>query len=196
MRIISKFQDYYDSALAYGFENDRVLVRHNQSWDVRGEGTPKAETPSELLKKLQALTKQVATFSAFGSSNPYEKRLRNSHMQITPVCFCVGGRVTKALWVLDVRRVFPTFAGVFPYGQDLRRERSRLPHVRGGVSLKVQQLEDFCTVFHTLVGVFLLKGPVVTGSASLPHVGGGVSDHAHILFTTRKSSPCSWGCLY
>lgn len=105
MRIISKFKDYYDSALAYGFENDRVLVRHNQSWDERGEGTPNAETPSELLKKLQEITKQVATFSAFGSSNQYEKRLRNSHMQITPVCFCVGGRVTKALWVLDVESI-------------------------------------------------------------------------------------------
>lgn len=105
MRIISKFKDYYDSALAYGFENDRVLVRHNQSWDGRGEGTPSVEAPNALLQKLQDLTKQVHSFEAFGASNRYEKRPRNNHMQITPLVFCVGGRVTKALWVLDLESI-------------------------------------------------------------------------------------------
>ena len=105
MRIISKFQDYYDSALAYGFENDRVLVRHNQAWNTRAEGVPLNEPPSAFLEQLQSLTKNVAAFEAFGIGNYYEKRLKNSHLQITPLVFCVGGRVTKALWVLDVESV-------------------------------------------------------------------------------------------
>lgn len=102
MRIISKFQDYYDSALAYGFENDRVLVRHNQAWNARGEGTPVNEPASAFLEKLQSIAKEVPAFDAFGATNYYEKRPKNAHLQITPLVFCVGGRVTKALWVLDI----------------------------------------------------------------------------------------------
>lgn len=105
MRIISKFKDYYDSALAYGLDNDRVLVRHNQSWDGQGEGTPKAEPPTPLLEKLWELSKSVPAFEAFGLSYSHEKRPRNNHIQITPLVFCVGGRVTKALWVLDVESI-------------------------------------------------------------------------------------------
>lgn len=105
MRIISKFQDYYDSALAYGFENDRVLVRHNQAWNAKEEGTPLNEPPCAFLVQLQKLASSVASFEAFGTNNYYEKRLKNSHLQITPLVFCVGGRVTKALWVLDVESV-------------------------------------------------------------------------------------------
>lgn len=105
MRIISKFQDYYDSALAYGFENERVLVRHNQAWDQNGQGNPLNEPPSAFLEKLHALAKEIPGFEAFGSVYLYEKRPKNEHMQITPVVFCVGGRAIKALWVLDVQSV-------------------------------------------------------------------------------------------
>ena len=105
MRIISKFQDYYDRALAYGFENDRVLVRHNQAWDARGQGEPENVPANEVLQKLQAISKSVAPFDAFGAHNRYEKRPKNEHLQITPLVFCVGGRVTKALWVLDIQSV-------------------------------------------------------------------------------------------
>lgn len=113
MRIISKFQDYYDRALAYGFENDRVLVRHTQSWDRHGKGEPVQTAPASVLHTLQALAKEVPNFSAFGQAPAYQKRPKNKHLQVTPLVFCVGGRVVKALWVLDVEsvRLNATFHG-------------------------------------------------------------------------------------
>jgi hypothetical protein len=105
MRIISKFKDYYDSALAYGFENDRVLVRHNQTWNAKKEGNPVNEPASAFLEKLKNITKEVSSFEAFGTCNQYERRPKNAHLQITPLVFCVGGRIAKALWVLDLESV-------------------------------------------------------------------------------------------
>lgn len=105
MRIISKFKDYYDSALAYGFENDRVLVRHNQAWNARGEGHPATVPVSPFLEKLQSLAKKVPAFTAFGTHGRYNTRPKDAHLQITPIVFCVGGRITKALWVLDIKSV-------------------------------------------------------------------------------------------
>lgn len=113
MRIISKFQDYYDRALAYGFDNDRVLVRHTQSWDRHGKAEPVQMPPADMLSVLKKLTDEVPDFSAFGQSPAYEKRPKNKHLQVTPIAFCVGGRVVKALWVLDVEstRLNATYHG-------------------------------------------------------------------------------------
>lgn len=102
MRIISKFPDYYDSALAYGFDNDRTLVRHFQQWNPNDKNI---DSP-ELLKKLHTLCSAVTGIHLFG--NIHKSRFSggnkpsNEHMQIYPVAFCVGGRVTKALWILRV----------------------------------------------------------------------------------------------
>lgn len=100
MRIISKFQDYYDSALAYGFENDRVLVRHNKSWDTSRRS--KDEVPPFFLEKLQNIAKEAPMLNRFGSHNRYENRPKNRHLEVSPVVFWVAGQVVKALWVLDV----------------------------------------------------------------------------------------------
>ena len=91
--------------------------------------------------------------------------------------------------------VFPTCVGVFPHfvGKGVKFER--LPHVRGGVSLRVHalivrvwssprawgcfsgmsSLWTLTTVFPTCVGVFLRRILMAPSPRCLPHVRGGVS---------------------
>ena len=100
MRILSKFQDYYDSALAYGFENDRVYLRQNKVLDLRTRPAPVVE--SELLMALHAMVLEVPTVSRMGSATFRKDRPKDHHLEITPLVFCVGGVVHKAAWVLSV----------------------------------------------------------------------------------------------
>ena len=71
--------------------------------------------------------------------------------------------------------VFPTHVGVFPIFWIASRPSLRLPHARGGVSLRTG-----C-------------GPVVL---CLPHARGGVSWIDSLLKRAYWSSPRTWGCFY
>ena len=125
-------------------------------------------------------------------------------------CFCQG-----ALGVCEAV-VFPTHVGVFPLCPAHHPLTIRLPHARGGVSNR-----DFITaplaqssprtwgcfrlaaqspgngqVFPTHVGVFPDSPSPCPLLAGLPHARGGVSSATHVLTTTSKSSPRTWGCFW
>ncbi len=104
-------------------------------------------------------------------------------------CFRAGSQAAAQI------PVFPTSVGVFPQSCRAVRRARRLPHVRGGVSIRSTFIDlhgkssprpwgcfrrrgrrDLdCRVFPTSVGVFLIKQVGVTTMGSLPHVRGGVS---------------------
>ena len=110
--------------------------------------------------------------------------------------------------------VFPSFVGVFPDHQGGIFERSSLPHVRGGVSIRLRLRKisgkssprswgcfsficekfDCVKVFPTFVGVFLSTHTVDSSNVSLPHVRGGVSHSSIASLMNGWSSPRSWGC--
>ena len=111
--------------------------------------------------------------------------------------------------------VFPTHVGVFPSGRSTSIPTTRLPHARGGVSVRgghpLHDLESSprtwgcfrsCMisgrvgkVFPTHVGVFLradLAGGLIK---RLPHARGGVSACPFERRHTFESSPRTWGCF-
>ena len=113
-------------------------------------------------------------------------------------------------------RVFPTCVGVFP-GARLKAEGVlRLPHVRGGVSMRFVgkgvkfessprawgcfreglHQQPSLLVFPTCVGVFLSRTPDPGTTAGLPHVRGGVSHAIGNDLRLPGSSPRAWGCFY
>ena len=112
--------------------------------------------------------------------------------------------------------VFPTCVGVFLGASSYFPASGRLPHVRGGVSLRVvrQALargssprawgcfsscvhrRPWPVVFPTCVGVFLFPFVLQIGKFSLPHVRGGVSDSSWTRVPFLVSSPRAWGCFY
>ena len=111
--------------------------------------------------------------------------------------------------------VFPTCVGVFLRRHLRRYKDHRLPHVRGGVSVKYF-FELFSTlssprawgcfrssvptryisgVFPTCVGVFLLRLHEFEPFSRLPHVRGGVSRIPAEMAVVYSSSPRAWGCF-
>ena len=112
-------------------------------------------------------------------------------------------------------RVFPTRVGVFPGIQRARRSLERLPHTRGGVSIR-QALIDrwggssphawgcfwmskpvftFKRVFPTRVGVFPPSAAHACDLTRLPHTRGGVSPEQGVSAHHPRSSPHAWGCF-
>jgi len=111
--------------------------------------------------------------------------------------------------------VFPTPVGVFPHGSVTVLVRDRLPHARGGVSLRVAAVAlafvssprpwgCFCcmkkpgiakAVFPTPVGVFLEDLLCPSSERSLPHARGGVSYACQNGISSSGSSPRPWGCF-
>ncbi len=112
--------------------------------------------------------------------------------------------------------VFPTHVGVFLRIYIPRGTRLRLPHARGGVSLRCQLANladrssprtwgcfhicklfpDRRIVFPTHVGVFPSAGFAVVDISRLPHARGGVSTPAVGTTWTPMSSPRTWGCFH
>ncbi len=105
--------------------------------------------------------------------------------------------------------------GVFPHGDRAPLRYSRLPHVRGGVSV-LYRIKDARTgssprawgcffrqwtcfrrllVFPTCVGVFLASDDQINCNLSLPHVRGGVSYRPERPSSSAPSSPRAWGCF-
>ena len=111
--------------------------------------------------------------------------------------------------------VFPTCVGVFLTGGNHECIHRGLPHVRGGVSLRVVTPEvsmgssprawgcfsfdgSACKdllVFPTCVGVFLSVTSCSRKRRSLPHVRGGVSPNRVHAPVWQRSSPRAWGCF-
>ncbi|KMG98344.1 hypothetical protein SM64_02115 [Klebsiella pneumoniae] len=112
--------------------------------------------------------------------------------------------------------VFPTHVGVFLLPSWSTTCRRRLPHARGGVSLKyrfhsnhgvssprtwgcflfLHLSRGWFRVFPTHVGVFPQCSILHRAQGSLPHARGGVSDAYSDFCHRRKSSPRTWGCFY
>ena len=112
-------------------------------------------------------------------------------------------------------RVFPTPVGVFPRASSAAAWAPSLPHARGGVSLRTQDIpclsgssprpwgcfpEEDRTyqcgpVFPTPVGVFLGYPPTHSRIRRLPHARGGVSPDMAIRHGRNTSSPRPWGCF-
>ena len=111
--------------------------------------------------------------------------------------------------------VFPTCVGVFPPARTPTRRGTRLPHVRGGVSVGYNPilcgdwssprawgcfLYSGCsrpakTVFPTCVGVFPAFAWAPEPYRRLPHVRGGVSQQRLGIAQQQASSPRAWGCF-
>ena len=124
-------------------------------------------------------------------------------------CFCSAGlRVQSGL-------VFPTCVGVFPAFFYFFLPSFCLPHVRGGVSVRLcicqegqassprawgcfqvkQNINIQYIVFPTCVGVFPTVAYTHMGRVCLPHVRGGVSDTGPSDTGAGQSSPRAWGCF-
>ena len=113
------------------------------------------------------------------------------------------------------RPVFPTHVGVFLIHGIPYRQRDRLPHARGGVSIakRFKSLSDTssprtwgcffsaknssapASVFPTHVGVFLVESLIAFLARGLPHARGGVSHCRRFVHLLRQSSPRTWGCF-
>ena len=113
-------------------------------------------------------------------------------------------------------RVFPTPVGVFLRHRRGSRGVWRLPHTRGGVSIKNSRsftssrssphpwgcfyltLFTLCwwTVFPTPVGVFPTGPSIGPMTRSLPHTRGGVSKAVKNIGIIARSSPHPWGCFF
>jgi len=111
--------------------------------------------------------------------------------------------------------VFPTCVGVFLDSLMIFRSSSRLPHMRGGVSMglvppqgvyrssphawgcfySLHSLARRQKVFPTCVGVFLDQGGGYVTKSGLPHMRGGVSHYDLFCFLRYRSSPHAWGCF-
>ena len=111
--------------------------------------------------------------------------------------------------------VFPTCVGVFPGRLRQQTRRSRLPHVRGGVSPPRRSFTALAMssprawgcfpgasaggsrdmVFPTCVGVFLELRKKLIFILCLPHVRGGVSNIVVFYAGDKVSSPRAWGCF-
>ena len=99
MRILSKFQDFYDSALAYGFENDRLYHRQNRVWNTSDRPAP---VLSPLMAELHRVANQAPTVGCLGT-RMFGYRPKDHHLEVTPLVFCVGGVIHQAVWILHVR---------------------------------------------------------------------------------------------
>ena len=92
--------------------------------------------------------------------------------------------------------VFPTCVGVFPTDDIIRFEpKTRLPHVRGGVSAL-----SCCAASHWASsprawGCFLGRISAKALFRRLPHVRGGVSAFFLRVGAGGRSSPRAWGCF-
>ena len=124
-------------------------------------------------------------------------------------CFCRSGFAHRT------HQVFPTHVGVFLKRHACGRYSWRLPHARGGVSIRLGSAKASMAssprtwgcfpvtfdwigqsgVFPTHVGVFLRRRRPVTRAASLPHARGGVSVRGAFLVQLLSSSPRTWGCF-
>ena len=113
------------------------------------------------------------------------------------------------------RVVFPTCVGVFLCFLLFTLRKTRLPHVRGGVSYQGERfrhrhassprawgcfpvillMRSNFTVFPTCVGVFLAVDCGVRLVSRLPHVRGGVSIVRVSRSEFSESSPRAWGCF-
>ena len=111
--------------------------------------------------------------------------------------------------------VFPTHVGVFLLPAAPHRSASRLPHARGGVSIRTRgpssrgrssprtwgcfyqsgRFRCCCYVFPTHVGVFLRGLAPKGGGCCLPHARGGVSPRTGESIPIPASSPRTWGCF-
>ena len=124
-------------------------------------------------------------------------------------CFFISGRTKPG------GPVFPTCVGVFLHHNNPALKKTRLPHVRGGVSLRSsllsrsgwssprawgcfdrgRLLHQKVAVFPTCVGVFLYGTRRRTTTPGLPHVRGGVSLPPDPRAGSMPSSPRAWGCF-
>ena len=113
------------------------------------------------------------------------------------------------------RLVFPTSVGVFPRPAQALAVPRRLPHVRGGVSGEIIQVDpevsssprpwgcfqpavlqlQIVMVFPTSVGVFPKASVDKLLIERLPHVRGGVSMAVPDCRHKIESSPRPWGCF-
>ena len=132
---------------------------------------------------------------------------------VFPTCVGVFLSIVPPVFLVGV---FPTCVGVFLSLILSTWFTKSLPHVRGGVSERVDRdnqvnassprawgcfLCGWCFrngryVFPTCVGVFLSAWTVTIRSTRLPHVRGGVSFAGGASGTAATSSPRAWGCFW
>lgn len=104
MRIVSKFQDYYDSALAYGYDESVVYVRNTMEYEIeetRFSSKAKQEMPP-IIKEIHALFKQLRSKAPEGINdwdwryhrhqsrfvNGFSTKLHNYAFTTIGVLFC------------------------------------------------------------------------------------------------------------
>ena len=100
-----------------------------------------------------------------------------------------------AMPTLSTPSVFPTCVGVFLASRCLRPPGSGLPHVRGGVSVKLAVIERGQWSSPRAWGCFNSTGAWEAMEAGLPHVRGGVSGRRGQQCAACPSSPRAWGCF-
>jgi len=96
MRILSKFKDYYDSALAYGLETDRVYLRETKIFDVSSK-----EKRNDLIKTMQHIASEALSYHRSSDYSTIGLPAYR-HLYIEPLVYCIGGFLYKSLWVYDL----------------------------------------------------------------------------------------------
>ena len=91
--------------------------------------------------------------------------------------------------------VFPTCVGVFPRSLIFVIAVLGLPHVRGGVSMRMDEHGEKLQSSPRAWGCFLQVGVLDEVKQCLPHVRGGVSSEAGPGHPGAGSSPRAWGCF-
>ena len=111
MRIKSKFTDFYDKALSFGFEGDRVYVRDNIAWENKKSHPDNIPLPKSL-SKLQELLHSTAvdySFSTHGYRvNKNLKEFAGNRLTLEPFLVAVGGEIHKGIWVTKLKKASST----------------------------------------------------------------------------------------
>ena len=108
MRIISKFQDYYDSALAFGHDEHVVFERFETSLDMRERRPMFSGTQTDTYPKEYAFMKP--TLSARGSGNR-----KGFEFEMIPITVAFCGKVYGGIKVSYCKGSMGEWSSTFAY---------------------------------------------------------------------------------
>lgn len=114
MKIYSKFQDYYDSSISAGFDENLLYLRSNSTWEkaiIRDKKiilnqwklsnpTPEKnpQAPEILIKLQSKLNDETTVFNSVQCVYRKSKSDDSALTSITPFYVIVGGNIHKAVW--------------------------------------------------------------------------------------------------